>query len=142
MGSSEQRFARLLLLNANGFNNVLQLPFIIFFADQLQRCSRFLDAIFFRQPARAARNAKQHQKKQGCGNRGYTEFPSPLGRSQSSSSNDVVRKICKQNTEYHVELKQTHEPAPQTRRGNLRDIHWTEHGRSADSQTTEEAERH
>src|SRR5579864_7373826 len=133
MRSSEQCFARLLLLNANGFNNVLQLPFIIFFADQMQRRSRFLDAALFRQPAWAARNYEQHQKKQGGGNGCHTELPAPLGGSQSSSSNDVVREVRQQYSEHDVELKQTYESAPQTRRGNLRDIHWTEDGRAADS---------
>ena len=88
--SSKQLLSGLLMLDADGGNDVLQIVFVIFISGHLQHGSSFVHSPFLRQPTRASRNGEQHNKKQRRGKRRDAQLPTPFRSSQVSQSNQVI----------------------------------------------------
>ncbi len=120
----EERVARM-MLSIDGSDNILQLLLVVFLAGDAQHFARFVNMAFFRQPARAARNAEQHYQEKSRGKCGNAKLPTPFRSAEIQSADHVVGKICKQNSEDHVELKQPDQSAAILCRRDLCDVHRT-----------------
>src|SRR5690348_7236311 len=138
----EQRLLSLALLEVNGFDDLLQVLFVVLIAQGAQDGTRLLDPALLNQPARAARNAKQQEEENDGGNGGDAEHPAPAGRSELRQADQVVRKIRQQNAEDHAELEEANQAAAQPSGRDFRNIHGAEHRGAANAQAADEAERH
>ena len=128
------------LFGVDRADDFLQLLFVVLLADLFQHGARFIDALLFREPARAARNSEEQHEEQQSGQRGDGKLPAPFVGAKIEEADDVVRKIGEQDAEDDVELKQTDEPAAIFRRSEFGDIGRAQYRRAADAEAADEAE--
>ena len=96
--------------------------------------------MFLNQPARAARDEEKHEKKSRGGNGGHAELPAPFRAAKAKQADDVVGEVGEENSEDHVELKETDEAAAPLGGRDFRNVHGAEDGRAADGQAANDAE--
>src|SRR2546430_1561893 len=100
----------------------------MFFAGHTKYLTRLGHSLLFHQPAGAARDAEEKQKKQDGGYRRNAQLPPPFSSPKLHRSHDVVREIGEQNSKNNVELKQAHEAASPLGGRNLGYIHRAKNG--------------
>src|SRR5690242_3070682 len=122
-------------------NNVLQLPFIVFLARELEDLAGYLNALLLDQPAWAARNTKEHDEENCGGDSGNAQLPAPLGGAGNGKSYEVIGQVCKENAKDNVELKKTDQAAASLGRRNLSDVHGTEDGSTPDTEAADKAKK-
>src|SRR6185437_4782094 len=103
----KERFFAELLCFGNGIDDLAQSLLVIFFADDLQRFSGFINSPDISQPPRTSRNAEEHHKEEKCRNSRNAELPSPFCRTKTGKSDQVVRKISQQDSQNDIELKES-----------------------------------
>src|SRR2546430_15699888 len=71
----------------------------------LFRSAGFVRSSLLDQPARAFGNSEKHQEEERRGYAGNAKFPAPFRVAKAHGSDQVVRKVGKENSEHDVELK-------------------------------------
>src|ERR1022692_3767447 len=92
------------------------------------------------QPARAARNAEQHDQEQDGGSGGDTKLPAPLVHAKAGQPDQVVAEIGNQDSDHDVDLERADEQSSPARGSDLGDVHRPEYRRASNPQAADEAE--
>src|SRR6184192_1888861 len=82
---------------------------------------------------------KKHPKEKRGGQCGNAELPTPLRVAEAHGANCVIRKVCEQNSEDDVELKDADQTAAPLCRSNFRNVHRAENRRPANTKPADEA---
>src|ERR1035438_10096754 len=86
------------------------------------------------QPARAARNAEQHDQEQDGGSGGDTKLPAPLVHAKAGQPDQVIAEVSNQDSDHDVDLERADQQSSPARGSDLGNVLRPQHRRAANAQ--------